>query len=551
MEPHLTRKRNKLNDYYEFPTDLDMESYTQEFSHKRDISERLDSSSSSGSGGNGSPTLQNATAAATKEELISFPKEYYQYRLKGVVLHLGTVESGHYTSLICDHTWAQSPKWYEFNDGRVSEFRPERMAEEAFGGQEEGYDFEQQEPEGRTGALMVDSSHEMFTRIKNAYMLIYERKALFRVEKLVQIAGELRGVQSEEEIGKKFETAKIAMSETSPKVSEDVQKQVLENTARNKIRKTVLNMDFLQFVSHIILSYGPSAAADYRRCKGVDLQCDLTVSVGKDALPAVTEYAPVLQTWKFLVQFVLTVLLRVKEESSVPLYQVLKSVKAALAKDIGLSMWLVESFSTEQILEEFFLYCPTGFSRFFVLSTLLTACRTLYETKEKEKLRKLLDSPSAYLLKRGAMTETEHGRKRIELSAHHHVPLVAILLHNVLRLLPNVATACPRRFRDLCLFLTLVARLGPCAKKLLLTEGTVGFVLENLTQDQPGPFATALQGLPLILVKKPTFSLGTQEVFPADQQGRRVVPLPCRNRTKSARFLVDLLAEVHSRLLRL
>ena len=111
-----------------------MEKFTEEYNCKRDIYEKQQTHSSTimlQSAGN-NPKEQDETS-------LSWPKEYYQYRLKGVVLHLGTVESGHYTSLICDHTWKEANKWYEFNDGKVTDFRPERLAEEAYGGQGEGY----------------------------------------------------------------------------------------------------------------------------------------------------------------------------------------------------------------------------------------------------------------------------------------------------------------------------------------------------------------------------------------------------------------------------
>lgn len=59
--------REKLNDYFEFPMDLDMESYSQE------------------------------GLEAEKEHKN---KEYYSYKLRGIVIHTGTAESGHYYSYI-------------------------------------------------------------------------------------------------------------------------------------------------------------------------------------------------------------------------------------------------------------------------------------------------------------------------------------------------------------------------------------------------------------------------------------------------------------------
>jgi ubiquitin carboxyl-terminal hydrolase 9/24 len=71
------------------------------------------------------------------------------YKLKGVVVHTGSADSGHYYSYI----ESQDGGWFEFNDERVSEFDVKNLGEEAFGGKDGEY-----------------------TRIRNAYMLFYERK---------------------------------------------------------------------------------------------------------------------------------------------------------------------------------------------------------------------------------------------------------------------------------------------------------------------------------------------------------------------------------------
>ena len=55
-----------------------------------------------------------------------------QYRLKGVVIHSGTPESGHYYSLIR----VEGNNWIRFDDSRVTEFNIRDLEEEAFGGKE-------------------------------------------------------------------------------------------------------------------------------------------------------------------------------------------------------------------------------------------------------------------------------------------------------------------------------------------------------------------------------------------------------------------------------
>lgn len=85
------------------------------------------------------------------EEMLSqgkLPDSHFLYRLKGVVVHTGSADSGHYYSFIQD----QDKKWFEFNDDRVTPFDPSRLPEESYGGKD-----------------------EEDVKIKNAYMLFYER----------------------------------------------------------------------------------------------------------------------------------------------------------------------------------------------------------------------------------------------------------------------------------------------------------------------------------------------------------------------------------------
>lgn len=76
--------------------------------------------------------------------------DYFNYVLKGVVVHLGYADSGHYYSFIQDRA---TGKWHEFNDTVVRPFNIDDIAEEAYGGETTGYESKE--------------------KIKNAYMLIY------------------------------------------------------------------------------------------------------------------------------------------------------------------------------------------------------------------------------------------------------------------------------------------------------------------------------------------------------------------------------------------
>ncbi|KAG5178754.1 hypothetical protein JKP88DRAFT_129265, partial [Tribonema minus] len=53
-----------------------------------------------------------------------------QYRLKGVVAHVGTADSGHYYSFIR----VANGSWLEFNDRVVTPFNEALIPKECFGG---------------------------------------------------------------------------------------------------------------------------------------------------------------------------------------------------------------------------------------------------------------------------------------------------------------------------------------------------------------------------------------------------------------------------------
>ena len=110
-------RRVKINDYCEFPTKLNMENYTQQGLRKNE-KEKINN---------------------RREDLLNeskdFPSEYFEYELKGIVIHIGIAESGHYYSLINERENSDnSEKWYEFNDSNVTFFDSNELPNETYGG---------------------------------------------------------------------------------------------------------------------------------------------------------------------------------------------------------------------------------------------------------------------------------------------------------------------------------------------------------------------------------------------------------------------------------
>lgn len=81
------------------------------------------------------------------------------YDLKGVVVHSGTAQSGHYYSFV-----KEQQQWTEFNDSHVAPFAIEELSTECFGGLEDGTT----DTYGRRNPQRE--------RTRNAFLLSYERR---------------------------------------------------------------------------------------------------------------------------------------------------------------------------------------------------------------------------------------------------------------------------------------------------------------------------------------------------------------------------------------
>lgn len=124
-------RRNKLNDYFAFPTDIDMRPYKVGY-----LTE-------------GPECL---------EEDI--------FELVGVLVHSGTAESGHYYSYIRERPSTEDNSWVEFNDDHVTPFDSSNIEASCFGGQ----DFQ-------------NSANYPYDKAFSAYMLFYQRRSFLNEQK--------------------------------------------------------------------------------------------------------------------------------------------------------------------------------------------------------------------------------------------------------------------------------------------------------------------------------------------------------------------------------
>jgi len=86
-----TFMREKLNDYFSYPDDLDLSEYCQENLAKQELFEKMQKKN-----------LVYDQLNEHEKEIHDFelPPAYYQYDLKGTVVHHGTADAGHYYSYI-------------------------------------------------------------------------------------------------------------------------------------------------------------------------------------------------------------------------------------------------------------------------------------------------------------------------------------------------------------------------------------------------------------------------------------------------------------------
>ena len=113
----------KMNDYCEFPMELNMEPYTLKYLKKQEKSKK-------------NVPEQFSNCAFINE--IEHNQNIFS--LKGAIIHIGTADAGHYYSIIKDHQ-NNGDVWYEFNDSKVRPFNIKDLPNVAFGSSGLGYSY--------------------------------------------------------------------------------------------------------------------------------------------------------------------------------------------------------------------------------------------------------------------------------------------------------------------------------------------------------------------------------------------------------------------------
>lgn len=148
--------------------------------------------------------------------------------------------------------------------------------------------------------------------------------------------------------------------------------------AKNKkfwLNKTIFNNDFISKILRVYVDIKIKSEQDYAKFSARDLQ-----ATGIDEQ---------FDAFKFVITFFLTVTIRSKERGLIQEY--LKLITDALKANIGLSMWLLETFTNQEIIKEFLLDCPIHDLTRFVQGLLRVAMEEVYK-HEKDAMAQYLST---------------------------------------------------------------------------------------------------------------------------------------------------------------
>jgi ubiquitin carboxyl-terminal hydrolase 34 len=231
-----TFRNDKINSFFDFPLQLDLKPYS--FYEVMRKEGRLKKQGEDGEEGEAEQKPEQDADNPWPEE-----EQCFEYKLVGVEVHSGSANAGHYWSLIntkrgveepdeSDPNWnkSESDPWMKFNDSSVTEYNPEKLREDCFGG------------DGRSGES--DSWSFGGSYGQSAYMLVYEKK----------LKRPLKILASPEDVEKNKE--KLEFDEKKEEHYKLINyRDIVEDVAPNKIYKQVYEENYkLDFENDIYSS---------------------------------------------------------------------------------------------------------------------------------------------------------------------------------------------------------------------------------------------------------------------------------------------------------
>ena len=404
-----TMQRVKCNDYCEFPMELDMEPYTQEglkrLEKQKEKEKRRREAEAAG---------EEFEEGEEEEPPKKYPDEYYKYKLAGVVIHIGTAESGHYYSLINDRQPhlrgnSKADKWYEFNDTRVTPFEASDIPNEAFGGEETW----------TSSYYSTFSNYSMKSeKMRNGYLLLYERVNPWEPPADEE---EERIKKAEKKEGEEAAAAEPELERTKSVVKGGMLQYIFEEMEIENLRywynRFLFSREYQVFVEHLAANWsshfqvpkhcwtknqsklnylreladkgpldwldGNAVNHNFSNIQADPIVAHLVPKAWETGLEIEEQMEHELLVFRFFASYFLVVLIRTKQRHVIPAH--LDIFKSYLNRNYKCASWLLNQLSHPKLIRELLFECPIDDMREFVAGVIECAIQRLYPI-EKDKL---------------------------------------------------------------------------------------------------------------------------------------------------------------------
>lgn len=273
-----TFQNQKVNTQFEFPETLDLTPYSLNHIMKQEgkLKEKKKDESPTKKEGEESQSDDEdefeGLSEEDKKERIEERQTYeyhvqynetecYEYKLVGVIIHVGTADAGHYYSLInterfqkeneADEEWLDTSKdrWMEFNDSRVSDYNFEELKGDCYGGSSGSDDW--------FGGMFKNNSYG-----KSAYLLVYEKRFKKPVKVLIpengvdskvpsQIVPHGTNIQVDPKTNEKY--YHIPMKDIGMFVPNKIYKEIWEDNLEFSFEKLIYSPEFYDFVKELMI----------------------------------------------------------------------------------------------------------------------------------------------------------------------------------------------------------------------------------------------------------------------------------------------------------
>ncbi|KRX04991.1 hypothetical protein PPERSA_06625 [Pseudocohnilembus persalinus] len=329
---YTTFQRIKINDHWEFPMELDLEPYTLQGLYRKE---------------------------GKKYEGKQYPQNYFKYKLKGMVIHSGTADNGHYYSYI-QKRGKEENEWYEFNDNIVKPFDPTDIPNEAFGGEEKWRYY------GNTS--------ENKEKCRNAYILFYDRIETYEEEENNQDSDEKDKNKMDEEVQNPQNKKKLDENQIQQQIDKYCKNFRTELRDKNKKHHShmfVFNEDYFDFVQKLILEHNFSKNTDW-------LQNEYFTYDKKDQ-----KYYD-LELLKLGISFFL--ICQVREKYKANVFPFMNHLKFLLSQNFPACQWLFRIFQNQEYFQELILENQCQLTRRAIIGLLEIPMKVVYN-QEKNVLK--------------------------------------------------------------------------------------------------------------------------------------------------------------------